>query len=241
MNLAVFERKLPLRAYPEKDLNKILITVFVPWLCKLLSLKDEVSADRLEMALPAIKVQCIGMGFDEVKKMFESYVDGHLPLEPRTNFFDRVLLGKIVKEWKTLQHKKNPLKNKLILHSESELFIINNGILKRFLHKYDKNPFIEDDVFYIYDILDKRNLTNSSLEYKESIKKDALYLLEKEISTKVATNMDEQKQFKRDLLAIKKGNFRDLKRKCKILALEEFFRNLYRDKDKLKEFKNSLL
>tara|TARA_R110000782_G_scaffold269730_2_gene368415 strand:+ start:1255 stop:1980 length:726 start_codon:yes stop_codon:yes gene_type:complete len=240
MNLQVFERKLPLRAYPKKDLNKILITVFVPWLCKLLSLKDEVSADRLEMALPAIRTQCIGMGFDEVKKMFESYVDGHLPLEPRTNFFDRVLLGKIVKEWKILQHKKNPKKVEIMQYSESELFIINNKILHRFLEKYEKERFIDKELFYIYDILDKRKLTNTSLEYKNSIKKDAIFILEKETNEKIATSVEEQRNFKKDILAIKEGNFIGIKNKCKILALEEFFRNLYKDQNKLIKFKNSL-
>jgi hypothetical protein len=240
MNLQVFERKLPLRAYPKKDLDKILITVFVPWLCKLLSLKDEVSADRLEMALPAIKTQCIGMGFEEVKKMFESYVDGDLPLEPRTNFFDRVLLGKIVKEWKILQHKKNPKKVEIMQYSESELFIINNKILHRFLEKYEKDRFIDEELFYIYDILDKRNLTNTSLDYKNSIKKDAIFLLEKEINEKIATSVEEQRKFKKDILAIKDGKFTGIKNKCKILALEEFFRNLYKDQNKLTQFKNSL-
>ena len=265
MNLQVFERKLPLRAYPKKDLNKILITVFVPWLCKLLSLKDEVSADRLEMALPAIRTQCIGMGFDEVKKMFESYVDGGLPLEPRTNFFDRVLLGKIVKEWKILQLKKNPKKVEKMQYSESELFIINNKILHRFLEKYEKDRFIDEELFYIYDILDKRKLTNKSLDYMNSIKKDIIFLLEKELNEKTSWAVDErmgfmqinpskavgiknkmiesakeQKKFKEDILAINNGKYAGFKNKCKILALEEFFRNLYKHQDKLIKFKNSL-
>ena len=59
---------------------------FSPWLSKLLSLKDETSANRLEMALPAIKEQCIGMGFVEIKKMFEMYVDGNLLLSQKLIF-----------------------------------------------------------------------------------------------------------------------------------------------------------
>ena len=69
-NLAILERTIPLRAIPEKDLNEALLIDFMPWLSKLLSLTDDVSADRLEIALPAIKEQCIGMGFVEIKKMF---------------------------------------------------------------------------------------------------------------------------------------------------------------------------
>ncbi|MGK0413234.1 MAG: hypothetical protein ACJA1B_001436, partial [Polaribacter sp.] len=41
-------------------------------------------------------------------------------------------------------------------------------------------------------------------------------------------------------LAINNGKYANFKNKCKILALEEFFRNLYKDQNKLTQFKNSL-
>jgi len=91
--IAVLEKSLPLRAYVKEDLNKALIMEFLPWICSLLSLTDQKSADRLESALPAIKEQCIGMGFKEIRKMFEMYADGKLYVQPIPNYFDRILLG----------------------------------------------------------------------------------------------------------------------------------------------------
>ena len=65
----------PLRGIPEETLNKIIVEQFTIWIANLLSLTDETSAERLEIALPAIKEHCWSMGFDEIKKMFEMYAD----------------------------------------------------------------------------------------------------------------------------------------------------------------------
>ena len=57
---------------------------------------------------------------------------------------------------------------------------------------------------------------------------------------KMMESAREQKKFKEDTLAINNGKYANFKNKCKILALEEFFRNLYKDQNKLTQFKNSL-
>ena len=88
--IAVLDKNLPLRAYPEEKLNRIILMDFMPYLARLLSLTDEVAADRLEVALPAIKEHCIGMGFKEIKKMFEMYADSKLPIKPIPNYFDSI-------------------------------------------------------------------------------------------------------------------------------------------------------
>ena len=125
MDLVKLDKQLPLRAYPEKELNKVLLMNFLPFLTRLLSLTDEVSANRLEMALPAIKEQCIGMGFKEIKKMFEMYVDSKLSLKPIPNYFDRILLGKIVSNYKSLNKpkknggKRNFRRGKRVYHGRS--------------------------------------------------------------------------------------------------------------------------
>ena len=49
--------------------------------------------------------------------------------------------------------------------------------------------------------------------------------------------MDELKSIKSKLKLFEIGQGGEIKGKCKILALEEFFRNLCRDENKLKEFK----
>ena len=114
MELDKYEKlndKLPLKAYPKDGqlLNSIIINVFVEWLSGLLTLSSQTSAERLEIALPAIKEHCGSMGFDEIKKMFEMYADSKLSIKPIPNYFDRILFGKIVaayKEQKIVKPKK---------------------------------------------------------------------------------------------------------------------------------------
>lgn len=104
--LAKIESTIPIKAIPEEELNRIILTDFLTWLSRLLSLTDEVSAERLEVALPAIKEHCWSMGFAEIKKMFEMYIDNKLSLTPKTNYFDRALLGQIVDAYKQVKPKK---------------------------------------------------------------------------------------------------------------------------------------
>ena len=46
------------------------------------------------------------MGFAEIQKMFEMYADSKLDIEPKANYFDRVLLGKIVAEYRKYNMRK---------------------------------------------------------------------------------------------------------------------------------------
>ena len=124
MKLTILNKQLPLRAYPKEDLNRILLMEFTTWLSSLLSLTDETSADRLEIALPAVKELCIGMGFDEIKKMFLMYADNKLSIKPISNYFDRVLLGKIVAEYKSLKLKSNKVEEKTVEKDEQEFIMI---------------------------------------------------------------------------------------------------------------------
>ena len=72
---------------------------------------------------------------------------------------------------------------------------------------------------------------------KNKVKEDAIYLLNQKYSGKKASSMDELKSIKSKLKLLEIGQGGEIKAKCKILALEEFFRNLCRDENKLKEFK----
>ena len=98
--IAKIDRQIPIRSIPEEELNRIIIEEFSVWVAGLLSLTDEGSAEKLELALPAIKEHCWSMGFAEIKKMFELYADNKLSIEPRSNYFDRILFGKIVVAYK---------------------------------------------------------------------------------------------------------------------------------------------
>jgi len=223
--LSILDRTIPLRAIPEKDLNTALIMDFAPWLSKLLSLKDQTSADRLEMALPAIKEQCIGMGFVEIKKMFEMYVDGKFAIEPKTNFFDRILFGKIVAEYRKYNMRK-PKKPQIPQISEQEKKEIDDQILKDQEEYFLKHRVIDPDQWYAYDILDKRGLINLSLQEKKEIYADALEILKLEAQTKKTSSREEHQENKNWLELLNQG--KGAKIKAKELSLQQYYQNKFK-------------
>lgn len=224
--LSVLERTIPLRAIPEKDLNTVLIMDFAPWLSKLLSLKDQTSADRLEMALPAIKEQCIGMGFVDIKKMFEMYVDGKFDIEPKTNFFDRILFGKIVAEYRKYNMQKPKPKPQIPQISEKEKKEIDDQILKDQEAYFKKHGVIDPSQWYAYDVLDKRGLINLSLEEKKEIYADALEILKLEAQTKKTSSREDHQKNKNWLELLNQG--KGAKIKAKELSLQQYYQNKFK-------------
>jgi len=104
-NLTIFDKHLPLRAMDGKQLEHDLNHQFKFWIANLLSLKED-KEDAYDVCKSAIKDLCIGMGFNEIKQMFEMYVDSKLELTPISNYFDRILLGKIVNSYKKIMAQK---------------------------------------------------------------------------------------------------------------------------------------
>lgn len=111
--LSVLDNQIPLKAYPEKDIDLILKTTFMFWLSKLLSLKSDKEEIVLD-ALPEIKYHFHSLGLHQVKKAFEMYARGQLITQPISNYFDIILVSKIFKEFK----KQQPIKKKEIIMPE---------------------------------------------------------------------------------------------------------------------------
>ena len=150
MQLIVKNDTIPLKAIPEVD--TILETQFMFWLANLLSLKSD-QEDKVKNALPAVKKHCWSMGFKEVAKMFEMYVDGELDIKPVSNHFDRVLVGQIFqayrKEKKTKPVKKDVDKEKRLQDKlDIELHF------DQFLH----DEKIPDEALWIATYLDDKQL-----------------------------------------------------------------------------------
>jgi len=234
--LAVLDRKLPLRAYPEEMLNKAIIMDLLPYLTKLLSLTDETSADRLEIALPAIKTSCIGMGFEEIKKMFEMYVDSKLSIKPIPNYFDRILLGKIISEYKQQKPKpKKVIENKI---SDEEKKKINDSSIAKSLAYFEEHRVVDTSRIYVYDILDMLGYLPTDLAYKNKIKEDAIYILNKEYAEKKPTSVEDKRNIDRIVENLHKKSNSIVIVKCKELALAKFYRKLTHDIKELEQFKN---
>ena len=219
--LAVLDRKIPLRAFPEQDLNKVLLMDFMPYLTRLLSLTDEVSANRLEVALPAIKEQCWGMGFVEIKKMFELYVDNKLAVQPIPNYFDRILFGKIVKSY--MQQKPKVIhKEKLIEVKEETKKEIMGSACKRVFKQFKEKGKITDACNHVYDYLfDLGKLPTSTL-YKDAIFAKAKMLARQEAMKEYSVFDGIGYKLKETLDAIEIDNSKSVSI-AKRLVLEEYF------------------
>ena len=111
MELTIFKNTIPIKAIPEKSLDQMLNTQFMYWLSNLLSLKSD-SEEKVLNALPAIKKHFWSLGMHEVKKAFEMYADGELRTQPRSNYFDRILVGQIFKEYRDVKHKPKKVSEK---------------------------------------------------------------------------------------------------------------------------------
>lgn len=191
MDLAKLDNNIPIKAIPEQELNKIVLLQLMPWLSKLLTLTDETSADRLEIALPVIKTHCWSMGFSEIKNMFELYADGKLGIEPIPNYFDRILLGKIFKAYKMHQRQNQRPANDYDQEKENKDFLYCVTAFDYF----KQNGALPEQSVWLYDYLvdhkrilsvpNKEKLTsyNIALEkYKTkdtAILKSKLWLVEK--------------------------------------------------------------
>lgn len=106
MKLSVLNNKLPLKAYPEKDLDLILNTKFKFWLSNLLSIKAE-NEDKVDLAIPIIKRKFKSLGFEEVSKAFEMYALGELSIKPISNHFDLILVGQVFNCYKEATRTKD--------------------------------------------------------------------------------------------------------------------------------------
>ena len=140
---------LPIKAIPEQDLNRVILTQFTVWVANLLSLTDEVSAKRLETSLPAIKEHCWSMGFEEIKKMFEMYVDNKLSIKPIPNYFDRILFGKIVSAYK----EQKPIKKKTMIDQDQQKLMYDKIEAIKYYDSFIQMRKLDDNAYWVYTFL----------------------------------------------------------------------------------------
>lgn len=170
MEVVRLNSNVPIKAIPEEQLNRIIIDEFTEWVANLLSLTDEVSADRLITALPAVKEHCWSMGFSEIKKMLEMYADNKLAVKPIPNYFDRILFGKIVEAYK--QQKPSPKPETLLPPKPSEEEIKQTAIENIMLayEIWEKTKSVPSDYAVAFDRLYEWGMLPKK-DYSEAIQK----------------------------------------------------------------------
>ena len=212
-----------LRNIPNEELNAIINQYLVPWIKGLLSLSGENSAERLILAIPTIKELCTGMTFLQVKKMFEMYAHSKMELTPIANYFDIILVGKIVSEYRKHSPKKPVAKIKTMNEiSQKEKDAIDNKILEDSEKYFKENGKVDWHRWYAYDILEKRGLISLSLEEKKEIKKIAIKNCIERLREKTSASRDEHRAIKSEIRKLEKGI--GTKIECKLIALHEYYK-----------------
>ena len=212
-----------LRNIPDEELNAIINQYLVPWIRGLLSLSGENSAERLILAIPTIKELCTGMTFLEIKKMFEMYAHSKMQLTPIANYFDIILLGKIVSEYRKHNPKKPVAKIKTMSEvSQKDKDAINNKILEDSEKYFKENGKVDWHRWYAYDILEKRGLISLSLENKKEIQKTAIKNCIERLRGKTSASRDEHRAIKSEIRKLEKGI--GTKIECKLIALHEYYK-----------------
>ena len=201
--LTIFERELPLRAYPNDTLDKALDTQFKFWLANLLSLKED-KEDAYDVCKPALKELCIGMSFAEIKKMFEYYADSKLSLKPIPNYFDRILLGKIISEYKAIT--KKPIKQIENTMNEEDKELIMIEAVDRIKKEVKHNGEITSGCSHVYDYLDEKGLLPKDKESKLKVWELAKEIVLEEAKYKASIDYEIHRHLKETLKQIDKGN-----------------------------------
>lgn len=193
--IAVLDKKLPLRAYPEKTLDNVLNNEFKFWLANLISIKAE-NEEKLNSALPAIKKHFWSLGLHEIKKAFEMYVDSELITKPIPNYFDRILVGQIFKEYKQQKPiiKKEFKMPELTQEEKDNLTYL--GVINCFDEFVQTNKIINGYV-WVYDHLEELKV----LKYSDNEKRKQMPIAEKRLvsENKEILSHNDYKQFTRDL------------------------------------------
>lgn len=207
--------KQEIELFNKQDIKEMLLMRF-----KALSMEEIDYAFKLE------RYGAFGKRIDHFQLFNSEYV---------SKVLDRYL------EWKVFQ-MKNVVKKVIDKEklSEQELEKKNKEVLLRFINEYEYTRKVEDFQFYIYDILDSKGLMPTDIDYKNQIKKEAILILQEEFSKRKANSKDEFKSFQRELEQVALGKGGTVRKKCKVLVIEEFFKNIYKDPEKIIDIKNKI-
>ena len=166
--LIIKHENLPLKAYSKEDLKKHLEGDFLDWLCDLLGLTGEESAKRLLIALPAIEKHFWSLGFKEIQKAFTMYADSELITKPIPNYFTRILVGQIFKEYRQQKPVKKKEIEKIEISEEDKKL---NEILSATIcfDYYIDNGFLNETSAYLYSVLLEKGLFKYTEKEKEAM------------------------------------------------------------------------
>jgi hypothetical protein len=208
-NLVKWETSVPLRAIPEERLNAVLSNEFADWLCGLLSLTDDTSAERLVHAIQAIKKQFWSMGFVEIKKAFELYADSQLDVKPIPNYLDRIQVGKIFEAYRHHKPKPKPKPIQIEISDEEKEALVYMGVINCFEQFLQDRKIIVGYTWVYGHLFDDLKLKSFTTEEKKMAVKKAKANKEKSSLFQKVTESEH-----------------DVKNRAKRMLLKEYFESL---------------
>ena len=167
--LIIQHKSLPLRAYTQEKLESEM-DKFSKWINDLLGLTGVDAAKRLLIALPAVEKHFWSLGFVEIERAFTMYVDGELTTKPIPNYFTRILVGQIFKEYKQQKPTNKPIQ---LSTSQNDKDFIMAEAVDRIRKDYKQHGKITEQCFHVYDHLFEQNKLPTDKDYKIQIFNDA--------------------------------------------------------------------
>lgn len=225
--LAILESQKKLRDYP-KEIRLGICKKILDNLLLDLGVGNNADVNKILRVLNYLNTDCGNYAPEEIEEAFKLAISGKLEIDLLQQI-NVLIVGKVLKLF--TDYKNQKLKNFRLKSLKpkdtvnvSEKIIINNKILERVGEFFKKNRFIDDLDFYAYDILEQRGIIDLSIEEKDSIKKDAICILQKEYSEKKSNSREDFKNIQSILKGLKNGNHSKIKIRCKVLALQDYFR-----------------
>ncbi len=214
--LIIQHQNLPLKSYPKGDLKNVLEGTFLTWISNLLGLTGEDAAKRLLIALPAIEKHFWSLGFTEIEKAFTMYADGELITKPIPNYFPRILVGQIFKEYRDQKPRKKIVIIEETMPEAEKKEIVKKGVLRVYKEFLDTGV-VPTGSTHVYDMLYELGvLPKHTKEFKEKTKLQAIENLTK--AARKEFLLEDMEKAKAEI-----ANSQGVQGECKQIILTNFF------------------
>lgn len=176
-NIQKYDNNTKLRYLPQSDYEAISYA-FIEWLDKLLSLKGEDAAKRLEILIPVIKESAASFSKNQLHEAFVLYAKGDLDIDPKDNYLTVIQFNKVLKSYRRYCQKralteKKPQPEKPKPSVAEQEAMIREAVKEAFI-EYKLTGEIGLGKTYLYGILYKMGLLPTDNETKNKVYEQAV-------------------------------------------------------------------
>lgn len=232
------------------ELSKAL-SIWITQTSLILGIKEPISNINKKDVVEMIVTEYKALSVDELYYAFK--LERYGKLEPKIKgegnivshfqMFNAEYVGKVLRkyrEWKRdklNQHNIEVKAEAVTVTQKEKQYWINRGVISC-VDYFLENREIEEGKAFVYDILFDDGYLPKDNEYKKEKYKEAQECLRFELSNKKAKSRSEKNKIKEAIVNIENKSNSKVVSKAKILILNSFFRDLTKDVNKLKEFKD---